>query len=404
MNPGSDSVTTDFQDLRPQSVRELAHALEMACRHDRSSDSRRATSVPSCLQDALGALNQVVDYPARDMTITVQAGVTVATLRQILTAESQQLPIDVSNQDTPIGRLVAEDIRGPRQYGYGTLRDYVIGLEAVDGTGRVFHAGGRVVKNVAGYDLCRLLIGSRGCYGIITQITFKLKPRPRCQELMSAVFSDWSQLKAALETLNLSDARPVVLDVWNHLGRITNTAAGALFGQHMATGTAESPLLVIAVDGTESACKWQMDRLKEELKPRTAEIATHGGKDAFSDYCELATLQTSVAQSAHSVMRLNVPRSRVSFVCESLTRNGVPVFGRAGNGELFLTTQNDSTAESSTSRCVEWLTANILNDGDSRLSSLQGPESSNDTIPEGERNVMKQLKQALDPCNLLPDV
>ena len=109
--------------------------------------------------------SSVIDYPARDMTITVGTGMSAGQLCGILRHENQQLPIDTADGEITIRELVDFDISGPRQFGYGTLRDYVIGIEASDGSGRVFHAGGRVVKNEAGYDLCRLLIGNlpEGC-------------------------------------------------------------------------------------------------------------------------------------------------------------------------------------------------------------------------------------------------
>ena len=96
------------------------------------------------------------------MTITVGAGITLEKLRQILAAESQELPLDIPQADqATIGGCIAANISGFRRLGSGTLRDYVIGIEAVDGRGAIYHGGGRVVKNVAGYDFCRLLIGRK---------------------------------------------------------------------------------------------------------------------------------------------------------------------------------------------------------------------------------------------------
>src|SRR6478736_2819398 len=118
-------------------------------------------------------------YPARDMTITVQAGVTIARLRDVLKAEGQQLPVDVPFPDrATLGGAVATNASGPRRFGHGTLRDYVIGISVVDDRGEEMKGGGRVVKNVAGYDLMKLYTGSLGTLGIITQLTLKVKPRP----------------------------------------------------------------------------------------------------------------------------------------------------------------------------------------------------------------------------------
>ncbi|HJT77552.1 MAG TPA: FAD-binding oxidoreductase, partial [Gemmataceae bacterium] len=127
----------------------------------------------------LRALDQVIDYPARDMTITVRAGIPLARLAEILAAENQRLPIDVPRADrATLGGALATNASGPRRLGFGTLRDYVIGLSAVNDEGQETKAGGRVVKNVAGYDLCKLFIGSLGTLGVITQATLKLRPLP----------------------------------------------------------------------------------------------------------------------------------------------------------------------------------------------------------------------------------
>src|SRR5262249_50140763 len=122
------------------------------------------------------AFDQVIDYPARDMTITVQSGITIAKLQEVLAKENQRLPIDVPMPETAtLGGAIAVNASGPRRYGYGTLRDYVIGISFMNDEGQEVKAGGRVVKNVAGYDICKLQIGALGTLGIITQVTLKVK-------------------------------------------------------------------------------------------------------------------------------------------------------------------------------------------------------------------------------------
>ena len=135
------------------------------------------------------ALNQVIDYPARDLTITVQAGITMKELQATLAKENQWLPIDIPETAT-IGGAIACDVSGPRRYGYGTLRDYVIGITVVNDRGEETHAGGRVVKNVAGYDFMKLHTGALGTLGVITQVTLKVKPKPEALGLMTNSLSD----------------------------------------------------------------------------------------------------------------------------------------------------------------------------------------------------------------------
>src|SRR5438105_7157106 len=102
----------------------------------------------------LRGLHQVIDFPARDMTVTVQAGITVEQLRKVLAQENLRLPLDIPQAErATLGGALAANVSGSRRYGFGTARDYVIGISAVNDAGEEFKAGGRVVKNVAGYDL-----------------------------------------------------------------------------------------------------------------------------------------------------------------------------------------------------------------------------------------------------------
>jgi glycolate oxidase FAD binding subunit len=156
---------------------------------------------------SLAKLNRVLDYPARDMTITVEAGITMQALANVLAAERQRLPVDVPQADkATIGGVIATNWNGPRRYGEGTIRDYVIGISAVDGRGQPFKGGGRVVKNVAGYDFCKLLTGSLGTLGVITQVTLRLKPIPEQTALVACVLPSTQAAESALAALVKSRA------------------------------------------------------------------------------------------------------------------------------------------------------------------------------------------------------
>jgi len=153
-------------------------------------------------QVELTGLSQIVDYPAADMTITVGAGIRISELQTVLRQQQQQLPLDVPQADqATLGGVLATNFSGPRRLGYGTARDYVIGIRAVDGRGTPFAGGGRVVKNVAGYDFCKLLIGSLGTLGVITEVTLKLKPLAAHMGAMVAAPRDAAQLERVLTRL-----------------------------------------------------------------------------------------------------------------------------------------------------------------------------------------------------------
>jgi glycolate oxidase FAD binding subunit len=207
----------------------------------------------------LRQLTQVIDYPARDMTVTVQAGITVARLQELLATENQRLPIDVPLADrATLGGILATNTSGPRRYGFGTLRDYVIGISAVNDEGQEIKAGGRVVKNVAGYDLCKLFIGSLGTLGIITQVTLKLKPRPDEHALITLACPP-GRLEQLLDRLHDSRTRPVCLD-------LLNPAAAAYINRQ--TGLSLAPDAWHAVVGFEenfTAVTWQVRQLTTEI-------------------------------------------------------------------------------------------------------------------------------------------
>ena len=117
---------------------------------------------PGAAIDTTG-LDRVVDYPAADMTITVEAGLTLDHLQATLAAEGQRLTVDAPQSDrATIGAIYAVDASGPRRFGSGRPRDQIIGVRFVNGEGTVLKGGGRVVKNVAGYDFPKLITGSLG--------------------------------------------------------------------------------------------------------------------------------------------------------------------------------------------------------------------------------------------------
>src|SRR5580692_11354407 len=132
----------------------------------------------------LRSMDQVLEHAAGDLVARVQAGATIGQLSVALGSAGQQLALDVPAEAT-VGGVVATGTAGPRRYRYGAPRDLLIGITMVRADGVVAHAGGKVVKNVAGYDLGKLLAGSYGTLGLITEATFRLHPRPPASAYVS---------------------------------------------------------------------------------------------------------------------------------------------------------------------------------------------------------------------------
>jgi len=137
---------------------------------------------------SLSRLNAVVEHEPADLTATVQAGMTLDDVQKRLGVAGQILPLNPSGERATIGGILAANAWGPWRHAFGSARDMTIGLRVVTAEGRITRAGGRVVKNVAGYDLCKLYVGSLGTLGIIVEATFKLQPLPRAAATVTAAF------------------------------------------------------------------------------------------------------------------------------------------------------------------------------------------------------------------------
>lgn len=211
---------------------------------------------------SLQKLTRIIDYPARDMTITVEAGLTMKALADVLAEERQRLPIDVplSNLAT-IGGVIATNTNGPRRFGEGTIRDYVIGIHAVDGRGIPFKGGGRVVKNVAGYDFCKLLTGSLGTLAVITQVTLRLKPIPEQLALVACSVPDLESAEKLLAGLITSRVAPTAIELlagpgWESVPSLESLARA---GQHAL-------FLVVGLEGTGPEVEFMVSQLIAEWR------------------------------------------------------------------------------------------------------------------------------------------
>jgi len=158
-------------------------------------------------------LNRVVEHAVGDLTVTVEAGVKLADLQQTLSQYNQFLPLDPAYPESAtIGGIVATGDTGSWRVGYGGVRDLVLGLSFVRADGKIAKAGGRVVKNVAGYDIMKLFTGSYGTLGIITQVTFRLYPLPSTSKTV-VLTGDKEGIASLRHTLVTSGLTPTAADI-----------------------------------------------------------------------------------------------------------------------------------------------------------------------------------------------
>ncbi len=161
-----------------------------------------------------GRFARVLAHDRDDLTVTVQAGMTVSALQALLAEHRQHLPIDVPQpQRTTLGAMIAADLSGSRRHFRGGVRDLLLGIGAIGAGGRFLRFGGRVVKNVAGYDLCKLYTGSHGWLGVIVEATFRVYPIPEAAAGIAVSLQTSGQAEAAFAALQASPLQPSAVDL-----------------------------------------------------------------------------------------------------------------------------------------------------------------------------------------------
>jgi glycolate oxidase FAD binding subunit len=183
----------------------------------------------------LDRLGRVVDHQAADMTVTVEAGCRLDRLAEALAGAGQWLPLDPPEPAvTTVGGLIAADLSGPLRAAHGRVRDALIGLRVVGADGALVSGGGRVVKNVAGYDLPKLHVGALGTLGVVVEATFKVRPRPACEEAVVVAARTPTLAGALAQALLDLDVQPH----WLELAGPGGLAEGPGDGAAVAVGFA----------------------------------------------------------------------------------------------------------------------------------------------------------------------
>jgi len=193
----------------PRSVREAASVLSAAAAEQlRVSIDRTGADV--VLQTK--RLNRVLEHEAGDLTCTVEAGVRLSTLNRRLARHGQMLALDPP-QDPTVGACIAADLSGPRRHRYGSVRDLLLGVTVVLSDGTIASSGGKVVKNVAGYDLGKLFCGSSGRLGLIVRAGLRLHPLPEAARTLVVPVSSRDVALAHLRTVQRSQLVPSAVDL-----------------------------------------------------------------------------------------------------------------------------------------------------------------------------------------------
>lgn len=336
--------------------------------------------VPAMLGVSLARMDRIVAYEPEDMTLIAEAGMTLGAVNRRLAEYGQRLPLDPANPEaTTLGALIAAAQSGPLRLSEGTPRDLLIGVRFIGHEGRAVHGGGRVVKNVAGYDLMKVMTGSFGTLGIITEVAFKLRPIPEGYTIGIAPFARAADAFGA--ALKLYDALALV-----HV-EVLSPALAARFGHP------EAFLLLAAIAGSASELDYQRGHLGG-----LAGIVFTDSASALETYVQLRDLELGPA--AITAQLATAPAEL--YRCVEAAGVEFRAHAACGVAQIFIGGELDSGTAPET--LARWRIAAHAARGHLRLiaaaPALRQHLDFFDEPPPGALNLMRRLKAAFDPARV----
>lgn len=377
--------------VRPRSTQQVSALMSIATEHDavtivRGHGTKLTWGAPApeapILLD-LSLMNRILDHQPGDLIASAEAGTAVADLQAALSDRRQRLAVDEMVPGTTVGGLVATNVSGPRRVHTGTVRDLLIGVTLVLADGTIAHSGGKVVKNVAGYDLGKLMTGSHGTLAVITEATFRLHPEPAAATWLT------SRIAAAdLETVLAAACASVV-------------APSAI---EIDCNAKDSATVAILVEGTDAGVAARASAISTmlsafDLGPDDHDQAKSGLGDA-QDWTLRFPFTTGGTQVG---LKLTAALGGVVEVCAAAVAHGLHVRGSAGAGVLYAAAPDSFTSAELTTVLGELrpLTARL---GGAAVV-LDGPRDIRSEVdvwgPVDGLPVMHRLKEQFDPKRLL---
>jgi len=369
--------------LEPAGPEELAEALREAAAAGQTiavggGFSKRAMGgplFPAEITIVTRRLNRVLQYDPRDLTISVEAGMSFAELSRVLGGRGQMLPLDpFLPERATVGGVLAANISGPRRRLYGTARDTLIGMRFVTLEGKLVESGGMVVKNVAGLDLARLMVGSFGTLAVVVAANFRLAPIPPAWRTFLQTFANIATALEARDRILKSVLQPAAVD-------LLNPQAAARLGL-------DGFLLAVEAGGTPAVLGRYAQELSGWRRLREDEAST------FWRGVREFTPEFLAAHPAGAIVRVSSTLAGLKPVLESLE---APVVARAGSGILWAYFSECGAAADWVQQAASrgWKVVMEFAPAERKQELPLWP------APGEDFQLMRRLKQMFDPRSLL---
>jgi len=403
-----------------ESTQDVADAVKLAAQHKvpvipfgvGSSLEGHLLAIQGGISIDVSRMNQVLSINAEDLTVTVQPGITRKALNEAVKHEGLFFPID-PGADASIGGMAATRASGTNAVRYGTMRENVLALEVVTAKGEVIRTGTRAKKSSAGYDLTRLMVGSEGTLGVMTEITVKLYPLP---EAISAAICSFPSIEAAVRTV----IQVIQLGVPIARCELIDAGTVRMVNAHSKLGLREEHMLLMEFHGSPASVQEQAEMVQE--------IASEFGGNAFewATTPEERTRLWTARHNAYFAAIQSKPGCRAvsTDTCVPISRladclldsvaeadaSGLPYFlvGHVGDGNFHFGYLIDP-ANPQEHRVAEELNHKLVH----RALQLEGTCTGEHGVGlhkmdflrreagDGAIDMMRTIKQALDPDNIL---
>jgi glycolate oxidase FAD binding subunit len=343
----------------------------------------------------VSGLSGVTLYEPEELVLSAQAGTPIAEIEKLLAASNQELafePVDLGPLlggkagEGSLGGVVATNLSGPRRIKAGAVRDHALGVSAVSGRGEAFKAGGRVVKNVTGYDLPRFLTGSWGTLAVATSWTLKVLPA--------------AEDVATLLVLGLDDAR-----AGEAMRAVMNTAADVSAAAHcpakvaarLVPAGAGKSVTALRLEGVPPSIAYRREKLNEMLKPFGA-LATLGAEDSRVLWRAVRDAKPFADGSARAVWRISVPPTAGPATGTALAAFGADIFYDWAGGLIWAEMPDDQPREAEVRSALGGQGHALL----VRASvANRASMASFEQLEPGVAALVKRLKESFDPRGVL---
>jgi glycolate oxidase len=412
-----DLVVTPARTVEIAEIARLctAHRVPLVVRGAGTGYTGGAVPIQGGVVLSMERMNRILGIDELNLLAVVEPNVITGELQRAVERVGLFYPPDpASLESSSIGGNIAECAGGPRAFKYGTTKRYVLGLEAVLPTGEIVKTGSKAVKNVVGYDLTQLLVGSEGTLAIVTRATLRLLPKPAARATMTGWFASVEDAVDAVTALVARRAVPAAIEL---VDEHSLRAIEAYLGRAVAPDAARA-MVIIECDGTAKGVEEEMDGVMTACAETRAVAVVRAASESERDALWQVRRQLSLALRATGLLKINhdvvVPRGRVPQLMHAVTALGrrhclaVAAFGHAGDGNIHVNVMvpHDDAAQLARARTAERelfeeviaLEGSIS--GEHGIGFAKAPYLGLELSPD-EIALMKRVKAAFDPAGIL---